>query len=545
MTNNLVDYLRRCDDAYYNTSNPIVSDSTYDALVETLRRLDPKNPYLEKVGAKVRSSKVGRVIPMGTLAKYHKDEDIQKWLESESDETTFLLSPKYDGFAVELLYDHGQLVSASTRGDGNVGEDVLDSMMRVKNVPVKLNSYVSDMTIVRGEAIIPRIHHDKIRELGYSAMRNAVPGIVRSNRADALMYVDFVAYEFIDGSNSRIKQREYYKDMFTVEDYRSYNYPKVEEIQGRREELRATPYIYELDGVVLKTNNIKEDDLLHPAHMIAWKYKSNRETTCLRDVEYQMGLTGYFTPIGIFDEVEFQGAKLTRASLGNITRMKKEFEDMTIGSLIEVSRRGDIIPYIEELAFIEDGGKLVEYPTRCPHCGEYLAIDVDTDDINDKYEPHCVNKSCPERLRLQISHYAKSIGIKGIGDKLIGALINVGCIKNITDIYNVTSADILELPRQGQSAWEKWEALQDKKLSSAELLSAYPFLNLGRKVWDVVLTKFSYSDIMNITEDELREANLKGIGTSKIKDIISQVSDNRAELLWLGQKHGILILDNN
>ena len=223
MTNNLVDYLRRCDDAYYNTSNPIVSDSTYDALVETLRRLDPKNPYLEKVGAKVRSSKVGRVIPMGTLAKYHKDEDIQKWLESESDETTFLLSPKYDGFAVELLYDHGQLVSASTRGDGNVGEDVLDSMMRVKNVPVKLNSYVSDMTIVRGEAIIPRIHHDKIRELGYSAMRNAVPGIVRSNRADALMYVDFVAYEFIDGSNSRIKQREYYKDMFTVEDYRSYN----------------------------------------------------------------------------------------------------------------------------------------------------------------------------------------------------------------------------------------------------------------------------------------------------------------------------------
>ena len=129
--------------------------------------------------------------------------------------------------------------------------------------------------------------------------------------------------------------------------------------------------------------------------------------------------------------------------------------------------------------------------------------------------------------------------------ELLSALINVGCIKNITDIYNVTSADILGLPRQGQSAWEKWEALQDKKLSSAELLSAYPFLNLGRKVWDVVLTKFSYSEIMNITEDELREANLKGIGTSKIKDIVSQVSDNRDELLWLGQKHGILILDNN
>ena len=153
MPNNLVEYLERCDDAYYNSSNPIVSDSTYDALVETLRRLDPKNPYLEKVGAKVKSDKVGRIIPMGTLSKYHKDEEIQKWLSNESDETTFLLSPKYDGFAVELYYDHGRLISASTRGDGNVGEDVLSSMMRVHNVPIKLEKYRNDITIVREKQI--------------------------------------------------------------------------------------------------------------------------------------------------------------------------------------------------------------------------------------------------------------------------------------------------------------------------------------------------------------------------------------------------------
>ena len=134
-TINLVNYLKKCDDAYYNTSNPIVSDNTYDALVETLRRLDPKNEYLSKVGVNVVSNKIGRIVPMGTLSKYHKDEEILKWLDSENDENLFLLSPKYDGFAVELVYSNGELVSASTRGDGNVGEDIYDSVLSITSIP--------------------------------------------------------------------------------------------------------------------------------------------------------------------------------------------------------------------------------------------------------------------------------------------------------------------------------------------------------------------------------------------------------------------------
>ena len=543
MSKNLVDYLKKCDDAYYNTSTPIVSDATYDALVETLRRLDSKNPYLEKVGANVRSNKVGRVIPMGTLAKYHNDEEILKWLEYEGGE--ILISPKYDGFAVELVYQGGNLVSASTRGNGNVGEDVLSSMMKVKSVPIHMPRYNADQIIVRGEAIIPVKNHEEVKKLGYSAMRNAVPGIVLSGRAEALRYVDFVAYEFIDDVSDRVIQRDIYAKDFIVEDYELVRYKDIDKMQERREDLRKNGYDYEIDGVVLKTRSIMEDDLLHPNHMIAWKYKSNRETTVLRDVEYQMGLTGYFTPIGVFDEVEFQGAKLTRASLGNITRMKKEFDGMTIGSLVEVSRRGDIIPYIEELAFIEERGTKVEYPTKCPHCGELLAIEVETKEIDGvdqlvKYEPHCVNKSCPEKLRLQISQVAKSVGIKGIGDKLIKGLIDAGYLKSIIDIYKMNPEDIMNIPRQGKSSVDKWKDLKSKKLSAAELRSAYPFLNLGRKVWDVVLTKFSYADILTLDETTLKEAKLKGLGDSKINDIVSQVYENVEDLRWLGEYYNLM-----
>lgn len=533
MLTQLIEYLKRCDDAYYNTSNPLVSDDTYDAMVETLRRLDPTNEYLKKVGAKVRSSKVGRVIPMGTLSKYHTDEEILKWLNSEGGE--ILISPKYDGFAVELIYEEGNLISASTRGDGNVGEDVLSAMMRVKSVPLHLTKYPKDYVIVRGEAIIPTKNHDEIKNLGYTAMRNAVPGIVRSNRSEALGYVDFVAYEFIDGNSDREMQRIYYSKDFIIEDYKVMQYSDLEYMKILRDDLRYGNYKYELDGVVLKTLNIKEDDLLNPTHMIAWKYKSNRETTVLRDIEYQMGLTGYFTPIGIFDEVEFQGAKLTRASLGNMTRLFNEFNGMTIGSLIEVSRRGDIIPYIEEITLINDEGKKVEPLTVCPHCGSTLYYEEGSK------EPRCINKSCPELLRLQISQYARAIGIKGIGDKLIRSLIDGGYINSILDIYDINPEVILNIPRQGQSSVEKWKSLQEKRLSPAELLTAYPFLDLGRKVWDSVLSRFNYQDIVfSLNEGILTSANIRGLGESKINSIISQVRYNQEELKKLGEIHGII-----
>lgn len=528
--NKLVEYLQKCDDAYYNTSNPIVSDSTYDALVETLRRLDPKNPYLSKVGAKVRSNKIGRLIPMGTLNKYHKDEEVKKWLAEEGG--SVLLSPKYDGFAVELYYQRGRLISASTRGTGTEGEDVSDSILRIQNIPLILKRYPEDEIIIRGEAIIPTKNHEKIKELGYSAMRNAVPGIVRSCKEEALGYVDFVAYEFIDGFSTRLEQRSYWKDQFDIEDYLVFDAAEFEKMQERREELRANEYLYEIDGVVLKTDKILEDDLSHPNHMIAWKYKSGRETTVLRGVEFQMGVTGYFTPIAIFDPVEFQGAQLSRASLGNITRMKNEFKGMTIGSLIEVSRRGDIIPYVESLVLVEETGDLVEYPVKCPHCGEFLTMEDS--------EPHCENPSCPETLRLKICQFARSIGVKGIGDKLVSGLIEAGHLKSVADVYSINPEIILEIPRQGQSSVNKWKALQDKKLSQLELLTSYPFIDLGKRLWETVLTKFSYEEILTLTSDQLKDANLKGIGDSKINSIVYQVQQNYDELYHLGKYHGVL-----
>ncbi len=512
MSANLVEYLKKCDDAYYNTSNPIVSDATYDALVETLRRMDPTNEYLKKVGAKVRSNKVGRLIPMGTLSKYHKEDEIMKWLEKERGE--IILSPKYDGFAVELVYDTGRLISASTRGDGNVGEDVLAAMMKIQNIPLIIEGLPRGEIIVRGEAIIPTKNHEKIKELGYNAMRNAVPGIVRSNRTEALMYVDFVAYEFIDGKKDRVSQRDYWKQFFTIEDYRVLNWNDIESMQKRREELRASEYLYELDGVVLKTREIKEDNLLNPDHMIAWKYESKLRDTVLREIEFNVGATGAISVVGIFDPVEFQGAKLSRASFGSLAL----YQEMApaVGDIIEVSRRGDIIPWIEGVAMKGSGNfkDLID----CPCCGTPLL------------EGACTNKECKDRVKLKLLQYIQGMKIKGLGQSLVKSLVDNDMVHSLVDIYKIDACEIKRLPRQGDSIVSKWEELQNKRVSALEFLCAYPIENAGKSVWEKLLDRYTVKDIIELSEEDLINSKIKGIGESKVKNIISQIKDCYDEL---------------
>lgn len=521
MIDSLVNYLKRCDEAYYNSGNAIVTDDTYDALVNSLRVMDPTNEYLSKVGAKAgNKSKVGRIIPMGTLSKYHENDEVESWINKEySTSGGFILAPKYDGFGVELIYNNCKLISAGTRGDGNVGENIYESIVNIPSVPKELPSQFSNLKIVRGEAIIPRRNHKRMKEFGYEAMRNAVPGIVRSCNKEALPYVDFVAYEFFDGRVNREEQRYDYSSIFNVEEFTPFYSIDFESILDKRDFYGANKltYKYEIDGTVIKTINILQDNLLNPEHQIAWKFKSNHRETVLRAVEFQMGVTGKFTPVGIFDPVEFQGAKLSRASFGSIYRYRDL--DPKIGCIVEVSRRGDIIPYIEKVVTC-DVPNVVDIPVfdTCPYCGEKL---------NPK-DGSCENVHCHEKLNLQIRNYVGCLGVKGIGPSLVKGLVETGKISCLSDIYEVTDEDIISLPRQGQSSADKWKAFITKNIRLIDFLSALPFDNIGPKVWSKLLENTDVDTLLTIdTLDKFNEVfsgkDLKGIGSSKIEGFVSQM----------------------
>lgn len=529
MINQLVHMLEEASKAYYNSGEVIMSNERYDALVATLRRLEPFHPFLDQVGAPVEGyNKVGRKIPMGTLTKLHTDEDVKKWISTlDASRDEILFSYKYDGFGVELIYENYELKLASTRGDGYVGEDVTEAVLHLNGVPATLPLEFSPDLIVRGEVIIPRKNHDKIKELGYTAMRNAIPGIVKSNRVEALELSDFVAYEFFDDAVLRSTQRRAYRNLFNVEAWKVFSVTDWEGLSRLREftAQEKDDLAYEIDGVVLKTNMINDfgDALLCPKNSVAWKFKSNRRETILRGVEFQLGATGKFTPIGLFDPVEFQGAELKRASLGSMSRFTSLDPKPVIGSIIEVSRRGDIIPYIEEILFSPDDCEEISL-TVCPHCDQPVTIDTNG-------EPICANPKCPEILRLKMTQYVKGLGVKGIGDALVRGLIESGSITSLPDIYKIDPETIRNLPRQGNSAVTKWRDLQEKEVMLIRFLSSYPLENIGEKVWDKVLSKVALDEFLESPEVyECYLNTVRGLGEAKVKSLVEQVSAHKDEI---------------
>lgn len=492
-TKKLVEFLKQCDHAYYVVGKPLVDNERYEALVRTLSIVDPLNTYLKKVGSQVpeSSKKVGRLVPMGTLAKYNKEEDVRSWW-ADHVQYGLLISPKYDGFACELEYVDGNLVMGSTRGDGMVGEDITDAAKKV--VPLTVPTQI---TRVRGEFIIPKKNFDILKKNGYTAMRNAVPGIVRSN-SEMMQYVEFIAYEFHDGDNDRLNQRSKYHDLFNVE--YGYYTDDFDDAVAHREDWIASgrdSFNYEVDGLVLKTNLILEDDMSHPAHQIAWKFKSNREATTLRGVRANMGVSGRFTPVGLFDTVEFQGAKLTNASLGNFRRVTEMMNDeenpLKVGSTVEVSRRGDIIPYIEECIFTPDDSTSLERLEYCPHCEHAIVYKND--------EPYCVNDACIKLVNLRLSQYIAGSGVKGIGAGVIAKMQGY-LIHELPDIYSLDATKIADLPGLGQSMVEKWQTLQSKEMTSLQFLGCLPFVDVGNALYKKMLAKHTVREVLLELSDE-------------------------------------------
>lgn len=516
--NELVAYLKQCDDAYYGSGDVLVSNDTYDSLVETLKRMDPTNPYLDKVGFQPNgTNKVGRLIPMGTLDKFHEEDKVKEWLHTAVgvNNPYVLLSPKYDGFGVELTYVNGKLVMASTRGDGITGEDVTEAMMLVPSVPKELPEAYRSLTCVRGECIIPRANHDAVKALGYKAMRNAVPGIVRSCQKEALPYCDYVAYEFFDGTDDRENQRLCFKNIFNIEDYKVFKAEEFSKILEARNQMgeNKDSYIYEMDGVVLKTRPIKPDDYRHPAYQIAWKFKSKWRETILRNIRFDVGATGKISVVGEFDPVEFQGASLTSASFGSVQRYNSM--KPTIGCTLEVSRRGDVIPAVETVSDTDDSFVPM---TTCPCCGSKLI------------DHTCKNPVCKDKVEKKVLQYIKGFGIKGIGVSLVHKLIEDGFIKDLSDVYKMDANVILSIPRQGESAVNKWKDLQNKEITFLKFLSIYPFENLGEAAWKAVLSEVVFDHLWTMTGEDLASLNIKGVGVSKCESLISQLHDNEEEI---------------
>lgn len=435
----LTELLNKASDTYYNTGNTIMEDREFDALVEELRKLEQETGFVmatsptHKVGYEVKSElqKVTHNHPMLSLAKTKDWNEFIQYFRNKD----VIGMLKMDGLTCSLRYINGELVSAETRGNGEIGEDILHNIKTVKTVPQKIP--YKDELIVDGEIICT---YDDFKPFAseYKNPRNFASGSIRlldSNEC-AKRPLTFVAWNVIkgfEGENSFLKKLDLIeKQGFTVVPWTSsFDWDAKDFLIEQ-----AKKYGYPIDGLVWRFDDIKYGESLgatshHSNAAYAFKFGDETYETVLRDVEWNTTRTGIIAPVAIFDEVDLDGALTTRATLHNLSIIEQL--ELGIGDTITVYRSNMVIPKIDDNLTRSNTLKI---PKTCPCCGKPTEVKY-TD--NSKVLV-CTNPDCAAKKLAQFTHFVsrKCMNIDGLSDRTLEVLISHGFINNYRDIYHLT-----------------------------------------------------------------------------------------------------------
>jgi DNA ligase (NAD+) len=348
--------LRRYQESYYNLE-PEVSDAEYDALASLVKSMSPDAPELVAVGAPVPThsvwEKVAHKIPMGSLGKVNSDSEFDEWV-SKTGAKEFFITHKIDGSSMELVYENGNLVQCVTRGDGVIGEDVTVNVKRIPNIPHKLTK--PESITVRGEVVMYKEVFEKLYAEEYANPRNTAAGKVREKKKNGedCANLTFLAYGLLDPDPPRTMFSLFCMlEMlgFQIPEYMSANVEGVKNFftvlcnKGRE----SLPY--QIDGAVVSVNDLQlmeelGDINMRPRGQTAWKFESASGITPVVNVRWQVGPTGRVTPVADVEPIEIGGVTITSISLHNLSI----FRDLKLwkGCRVLVSRRNDVIPYIEK-----------------------------------------------------------------------------------------------------------------------------------------------------------------------------------------------------
>ncbi len=453
----LVDVLRNASVAYYRDNNPIMSDKQYDDLYDELELLEKEtgviysNSPTQNVGSEVVSEldKVEHTHPMLSLAKTKSVDDLIKVYNNKNS----ILSLKMDGLTICLTYDNGVLTKAETRGDGHIGELVTHNAKVFDNIPLTIS--IKEHYEIEGEAIITCDDFEVINQSlppdkKYKNPRNLAAGSVRQldSGIASQRHLKFIAWKVPSEDYSMVAGLNKAKSLgFTVVPYIYFWANKYQELLMEdlrsvfEEQIKVLKNIacelgYPIDGLVLTYDDIQYGKSLgmtghHPKHSIAYKFYEDEEITRLLDVEWSMGKTGQLTPVAIFDPVEIEGTTVNRASLHNVSIFKALH--LGVGDEITVYKANAIIPQIRENLTKSD---TLEVPSVCPVCGASTEIQKD----NDSEVLLCMNPYCKTKLIKRLTHFVsrKCMSIDGLSEETLAKFVELGWIKNLFDVYNLT-----------------------------------------------------------------------------------------------------------
>lgn len=499
----LVKQLNEYRDAYYNRAESLVVDSEYDRLFDELKALETDtgvvlmNSPTSTVGYDVKSKleKVSHDIPLLSLDKTKDVDELVKFMGNHK----CLLMYKYDGLTVELIYNDGKLIQASTRGDGYTGEDITHNAKTFKNIPLTI-PYNGFLRVV-GEAIIHKHDFQKINdnlpagEKPYANARNLAAGSVRQldSAVCDTRNIHFMLWDVLEG----LDDLPTLDDLFPASDSRMTKFFACERLgfelpYACRFEQESSAFIIQdaiehmrdqaiekgipIDGMVMKYDSIsyskqKGGTSHHNNDGIAFKFEDETAETVLREIEWSMGRTGQLTPVAIFDPIELDGTIVTRASVHNLSYIKDY--DLNIGDKLKVYKANMIIPQIlENISATERGTKHgVQYPDACPVCGGSIRVEQ----VNDTESVYCDNPKCNGKKLGKFSHYVSkpAMNIDGLSEATLEKFINNGWLTDFTDLYHLNRYDkeIMRMEGFGKRSYDKlMTAIEASKSTTLTIL---------------------------------------------------------------------------
>ena len=543
---------------YYSKNESLISDVEYDKLLKNLEKLEKENPQFANelspsvnVGSSLKDTKFEKVThksPMLSLSNSYNIGDIEDFmkraekiiLQERSGKTKidYVLEVKLDGLSISVTYEKGKLVKAVTRGDGIIGEDVTENVMQIKSVPKFLKENID--IEVRGEIVLPisKFHelNKKRMEEGeeiFANPRNAASGTLRQIDAEIVKErgLDCYFYFIVDSEKYNLLT---HKDALDYIERLGLKTTGIGEVVESAEELEKRIEFwgterekldYETDGMVIKVNSLELWNILgsttkSPRWAIAYKFPAKQVSTKLLDITWQVGRTGKVTPVAELEEVEVSGSRVKRASLHNFDEIERK--DIRIGDRVIIEKAAEIIPQVvKSIKEVRTGEeKIVVPPVNCPICNSVLEKEDGLVDLK------CVNKHCMGKVQGKIEYFVSRDGMNiiGLGERIIERFLELGFIKDITDIYNLKNfrQDIAGLEKMGEKSVENLlnSIEESKKRDYSKTLYALGIPYVGKFLGNLLAEKSkNIETLMEMTEEEL--LMIDGVGEKVAKSVYS------------------------
>ncbi len=538
---------------YYVLDAPVVSDAEFDRLLKELTRLEEQYPGLvtpdsptQRVGAAPleKFETVRHRQPMISLENAFSeaearefDERLKRFLRATAD-FHYVMEPKVDGCAIELVYENGRFTVGSTRGDGIRGENVTQNLKTIHTIPLMVlpaKEAAPELLEVRGEVYMDLREFEELNrereargEPAFANPRNAAAGSLRQLDPNITAARPLKIFCYGVGEVRGRSFETHWEVLQTLKQWGFRINPLIERGVGiesaidyhRRLEHQRHGLSYEIDGMVIKVDSLALQERLgtkarSPRWALAYKFAASQETTKVLDIVVNVGRTGAVTPMAVMEPVEVGGVTVSRATLHNEDEVARK--DVRVGDRVLIQRAGDVIPEVVKVIIEErpPGTEPFRMPRNCPSCGTEL-VRPEGEKVT-----RCPNPDCFGALTRGIMHFASKAGmdIDGLGEKMVLKLVNAGLVKDVSDLYSLTPGDLIPLTekldkkkKSGKLANKIFNAIQDSKNRPLwRLINALGIRFVGEATAQLLAQHFHTLDgLMKATEEDLLQ--VEGVG---------------------------------